>query len=168
MGCCCSTPDEDRSVTSEVNERTHLIVPHVDEVTPVPVIVGSLPSTHAPINNEQSALLEILNQAAIEVIDVATADGGLSMEQQDQRSRAKQYSHRLQHMAPNLHHLLKNQSTLSTPGVLVPLPVLQAPTLSAAEIAQITTSADRLSHAVRSMKVVGKGQIVIALNTQHV
>lgn len=35
-------------------------------------------------------------------------------------------------------------------------------------VIQITTSADRLSHAVRSMKVVGKGQIVIALNTQHV
>ncbi|XP_076447115.1 ragulator complex protein LAMTOR1-like [Babylonia areolata] len=160
MGCswsCCYEDDKD-PVYPEPDERTRLLDPTLGD--------ASAPSLRNPEDqpfsqdhdkgDEQSVMARILHQNAREVIDVASSDN--TIEQHEYHDRARQYNTRLK-LA-----MAKRGSFRLTlpPGVTSPQSVLAAPPVSPAEIHLICNAAEKMSKAMRDVRIQHREDLVVS------
>ncbi|KAI0222125.1 hypothetical protein LSAT2_026611 [Lamellibrachia satsuma] len=158
MGCCFSSNEDDDDQSSDINERSRLLNNPVGDGSATRP-VNSCGSTMPPQQkgNEQSALNQILQQTASDIIDVAALDSQ-SLEHSDYVDRARQYSNRLKVMCNSGQP--RSRSWMPA-GVAAPQVILASQTVSPLDVQLVTTIAEHASQAVKEMKVKHKEDLVV-------
>ncbi|ELU12803.1 hypothetical protein CAPTEDRAFT_164003 [Capitella teleta] len=156
MGCCFSSDkDEDNRNSPQPDERTQLLSDPAREGSSIPDGRYEAPQEKG---DEQSALNQILQQTARDVIDVAALESQ-TLEQNEYVDRARLYSNRLAVACANSprHH---GQPHLPV-GVAAPQMALAAQPITLADIQLITSASQLCSKTVKEIKVRHKEDLVV-------
>ncbi|KAK7862101.1 hypothetical protein R5R35_012227 [Gryllus longicercus] len=161
MGCCFSCKDDGSNQGGEANERTHLLVDPVSNNTTIQRVSSedysscarSLPKK----TDEQSALNQILQETATNVIDVAALDSHV-LEQHEYHERVKHYAQKLQSGS-------RWTVPRRTPCLLLDVPApekfLSAEPLSVGNLDLITSAVSKANAALQELKVEHKEDLVV-------
>ncbi|KAL8616813.1 hypothetical protein ACOMHN_017850 [Nucella lapillus] len=161
MGCCFSSDDGKDPVFPEPGERTRLLDPTLGS-TSIQSHGHHEDHQYRQENekgDEQSVMARILHQNARDVIDVASADS--TIEQHEYHDRARQYNTRLKMLLSSSGK--RGACRLSLPGnVTSPQSVLAAPPVSPSEIQLISNSTEKMSKAMRDVRIQHREDLVVS------
>lgn len=161
MGCCFSSDDDKTSQSGDANERTRLLgnpVSNNQARSSSHDEYGGRHSNSTQKGDEQSAVSRILHQTATNVIDVSALDAH-NMEQHEYMDRARQYSQKIASSSSKGYQNDRPVCLLSdVPAVER---VLDAESLSIADLQMITTTAEKAAKALQKVKVEHKEDLVV-------
>ncbi|XP_033742812.1 ragulator complex protein LAMTOR1-like [Pecten maximus] len=162
MGCCFSSDEEKDYLNSDANETSRLLGDPVSNNSTPQTQIGDGYNSIAPQQSqkgdEQSALERILHNTARNVIDVGAIDGQ-TVENQEYHDRSQQYSGRL-NMKLGTSGRGRSYRMLSN-CTATPQVTLSQPPVSIGDVQLITSVAERLSKAVKEVKVEHKEDLVV-------
>ncbi|KAK9497567.1 hypothetical protein O3M35_004266 [Rhynocoris fuscipes] len=169
MGCCLSCCDDSKSQGGESDERTRLITDPVinsSDGQRIPSInvfsepfatpyQQSLPSK----SDEQSMLNKILQQTAINVIDISTL-GPHMMEQNEYLERRSAYLAKIETVNQSWSNL-KFPEQYYLKDVAFPEQILSEPPISEENFVLINTFSTRTKDALKDIKVIHTEDLVV-------
>uniref|UniRef100_A0A224XYC6 Ragulator complex protein LAMTOR1 n=1 Tax=Panstrongylus lignarius TaxID=156445 RepID=A0A224XYC6_9HEMI len=162
MGCCLTCCDESKSQTGDSDERTRLITDPVinssdGQRIPSETVVSPYQQSLPSKSDEQSMLNKILQQTALNVIDISTL-GPHMMEQNEYLERRSAYISKID----SVNHLWPSSKPIHTLMQDVPMPekLLSEPPISADDYNFIKLSASKIK-AASVLKVTHTEDLVV-------
>ncbi|XP_073999690.1 late endosomal/lysosomal adaptor, MAPK and MTOR activator 1 [Rhodnius prolixus] len=163
MGCCLSCCGETKSQNGDADERTRLISDPVinssdGQRIPSETVVSPYQQSLPSKSDEQSMLNKILQQTAINVIDISTL-GPHMMEQNEYLERRSAYISKVD----SVNHFLPVSKPIYTLMEDVPFPetLFSEPPVTACEYSFIKLSASKVKSALSSVKVTHTEDLVV-------
>lgn len=162
MGCCYSCNEDGSNQTGEANERTHLLVDPVSQSTAIQRVhsddfLSRCPNSLPKKTDEQSALNQILQETATNVIDVAALDSHV-LEQHEYLERVKHYAQKLQGSS---HWSIPRRPPCLLIDVPAPEKLLAAEPLSVANLDLISSAVSKANSGLLELKVEHKEDLVV-------